>query len=263
MRRHYIHILLLLLFAATACKKPKPVDPITDRPAPEDSIQYDGHLLNLSIKNMVGDREMIFKTSLDSGATYYNYLGEPFQIKRYVYYISNPRLISTTGDTLSLYPAYHIVDATQGIYNASFKTMKGTYRELIFAIGVDSARNVSGIQTGALDPFWGLFWDWNTGYVMATFEGTSPLAPYGTFFYHIGGYAGEYNAVRPVSIRLDEPFSTTDKNIDLQLTADALKWFNAVHPISIPEVNSVVTIGPSSKKLADNYAKMFVKYEIQ
>jgi hypothetical protein len=45
-----------------------------------------------------------------------------------------------------------------------------------FLLGVDSARNVSGIQTGALDPARGMFWTWNSGYVMAKIEGSSPSA---------------------------------------------------------------------------------------
>jgi hypothetical protein len=32
-----------------------------------------------------------------------------------------------------------------------------------FLLGVDSLKNVSGIQTGALDPAKGMFWTWNTG----------------------------------------------------------------------------------------------------
>jgi hypothetical protein len=44
------------------------------------------------------------------------------------------------------------------------------YNRLSFVIGVDSARNVSGAQTGALDPANGMFWTWNTGYIMAKWK---------------------------------------------------------------------------------------------
>jgi hypothetical protein len=59
-----------------------------------------------------------------------------------------------------------------------------------FMIGVDSARNNSGAQTGALDPTNGMFWSWSTGYIMAKFEGTSAQSPAAAnaLKFHIGGF---------------------------------------------------------------------------
>ena len=50
----------------------------------------------------------------------------------------------------------------------------GNYNSLSFLLGVDSMHNVSGAQTGALDPANDMFWTWNSGYVMAKMEGASP-----------------------------------------------------------------------------------------
>ncbi|WP_316930094.1 MbnP family protein, partial [Hymenobacter sp. IS2118] len=36
----------------------------------------------------------------------------------------------------------------------------GDYQSVSFTVGVDSARNVAGAQTGALDPNNGMFWTW-------------------------------------------------------------------------------------------------------
>ena len=53
----------------------------------------------------------------------------------------------------------------------------GLYKSIKFMIGVDSTRNVSGSQTGALDPANGMFWTWNSGYIFLKMEGTSPVIP--------------------------------------------------------------------------------------
>ena len=43
-------------------------------------------------------------------------------------------------------------------------------------LGVDSLRNVTGVQTGALDPAMDMYWTWNTGYVMAKLEAAAQQA---------------------------------------------------------------------------------------
>lgn len=263
MNFRYIYLLLSFICLAAACKKPKPVEPNANGTPTEDSIQYDGPAFNLSIKNMVGDKEMRFKSSLDSGTTYYNYLGEPFKIRKYLYYISNIQLITTDNDTVPLSPVYHLVNAANGIYNTNFRVKKAVYKELIFLIGVDSARNTTGIQTGALDPIWGMFWDWNTGYIMAMFEGDCPLTSTGIFMFHAGGFKGTHSVLSNVRIPFRSPIDMQHNDINLMLTADAQQWFNGQHPISLEAENIIESYGPVARILADNYSKMFTKYEIQ
>lgn len=262
MNRRYIYLLLSLFSLMAACKKPKPGDPVAREASPDDSIQYDGYFFNLSIKNMVGDKEMVFKTSLDSGTTYYNHLGEPFKIRKYLYYISNIKLITTANDTVVLSPVYHLVNAANGTYNASFRVKKAIYKELIFLAGVDSLRNTTGIQTGALDPVWGMFWDWNTGYIMAMFEGDCTLTSTGIFMFHAGGFKGEHSVLSNIHIPFNTPIDMQHNDINFKLTADAQKWFDGQHLISLEEENIIESSGPIARILADNYSKMFVKYEI-
>jgi hypothetical protein len=61
----------------------------------------------------------------------------------------------------------------------------GTYTGMYLTMGVDSARNVSGAQEGALDPANGMFWSWTSGYIMIKAEGLSPQGAGGSFTYHL------------------------------------------------------------------------------
>lgn len=134
------------------------------------------------------------------------------------------------------------------------------YNRLFFTVGVDSARNVSGAQTDALDPANGMFWDLNKGYIMAKFEGTSPKSPQGKFEYHIGGFAGAENVVKQVECIF--PFKN---NLDLKpggesrlfIHCDANDWFYNTWDIKIADNPVVTSPGPLAKQVAENYWKMF------
>jgi hypothetical protein len=88
---------------------------------------------------------------------------------KFKYYISNVKLLRADGTTYNENESYHLIDEetaaskTISINNVPF----GSYTGISFMIGVDSTRNVSGSQTGALDPALGMFWTWNSGYIMA------------------------------------------------------------------------------------------------
>ena len=62
-------------------------------------------------------------------------------------------------------------------------------------MGIDSLHNVSGAQAGALSLASGMFWDWNSGYIMLKAEGDSPNSPTGKFALHLGGFSGTNNIV--------------------------------------------------------------------
>ena len=67
---------------------------------------------------------------------------------------------------------------------------EGSYTEMSYVLGVDSTRNVSGAQAGALSTANGMFWSWSTGYIMLKAEGTSPNSGTGSFSFHLGGFSG-------------------------------------------------------------------------
>ncbi|MEX1188954.1 MAG: MbnP family protein [Bacteroidia bacterium] len=126
--------------------------------------------------------------------------GEEVTWTKLNYYISNIQLTKTDGSTWAEPESYRLVKLEDPISTLITinNVPKGQYTGMSFSIGVDSTRNVSGVQTGALDPANEMFWSWNNGYIFVKSEGTSPQSANGTFSYHLGGFknANSSNAIQ-------------------------------------------------------------------
>lgn len=115
------------------------------------------------------------------------------------FYVSNIKLQKADGSWWSEPNSYHLI--CNSCQDASDKYIMvndiptGEYVAMEYTMGVDSIMNVSGAHTGALSFANGMFWDWNTGYIMMKAEGKSPNSPNGNFQLHFGGFQGEYNVV--------------------------------------------------------------------
>ena len=149
----------------------------------------------------------------------------------------------------------------------TFRYRRGSFNQLSFIIGVDSLHNVSGAQTGALDPINGMFWTWNTGYIFAKFEGKSPFstALNQSVVYHIGGFRQGENAIRKVT--LDFPGDQVlafgnGKKTEIVIDVNLDQWFDGVNQVSIASTPVWMTPGGESLRIADNYATMFSIHEL-
>ncbi|XZF13152.1 MbnP family protein [Chitinophagaceae bacterium MMS25-I14] len=198
--------------------------------------------------------------TLNSG-NYTTASGSSITVSKFNYYISNIRFNNTNGSSFSEPESYHLLqqsDASSLSFNIG-NIPAGTYGSVSFMIGVDSTHNTSGAQTGALDPVNGMFWSWNTGYIMAKMEGTSPQAGStdNTFIFHIGGFSGVNSALHTVTLNLPAPLTIhKNSNAMVHLHADALAWF-APNSINLGTVYNIMNISPTSKMISDNYAGMF------
>jgi hypothetical protein len=123
---------------------------------------------------------------------------------------------------------------------------------------------VSGAQTGALDPAKGMFWTWNSGYIMANLEGKSPLSsqPNSKIEYHIGGFAGDSNVLRKPTLLF--PFgeylqitTTPGRKSIININADVNAWFSNPHQIKIEKIPACTSPGLTAKDISENYSKMF------
>lgn len=207
--------------------------------------------------NYAGNTELVMNTG-----KYVNANGDTFSVTKFNYYITNIRLKKSDGTYYGENESYHLVQgdvgASKHFHLESIPT--GTYTEVSFTIGVDSARNTSGAQTGALDPSNGMFWTWSTGYIMAKMEGTSPKSPASdkTFQHHIGGFSGANNAVRTVTFNLTASpiVLASGKESSVMVKADVLKWFSP-NIINLATTNNIMMVNSASKSIADNYANMF------
>jgi hypothetical protein len=196
---------------------------------------------------------------LDS-AWYTNTSGDSFRVSSYRYYVSHFALHGTDGSVTMLPEAYMLIDAQTPELRNIQGIRPGTYDRISFLLGVDSARNVSGAQEGDLSPAKNMFWDWNTGYIMAKLEGFSPQStiPGTSFSYHIGGYSGRYNSLRTVDLTLPSQLRVTPgKMPTLQIQSDVASWFSGTAPFSIQSASSVTNLGPAAAAIANNYVKGF------
>jgi hypothetical protein len=235
---------LLLLTAEIACTKSS---------APPSNTAS----LQLTFANLVNGQPMAL-----GNTTYVNAAGESFNITMFKYYVSNFSLTTATGQEVAMPPEYFLVnednDSTKVITLRNLAT--GSYSGISFLVGVDSIRNISGAQTGALDPVNGMFWTWNSGYVMAKLEGTSPVStmPANLIEFHIGGFKGANNALRLVRLNFPAPVQLTQNgHAEFKVNADAYTWFDQPNRISFQQVPTCTSAGAQAAAIADNYKKMF------
>jgi len=208
--------------------------------------------ITLQFRNTIGN------DVLQLGNTYKNSFSEDMVINRFKYYVSNIRLIDNNGKSVAVPNNYYLIDEA----DSSSKTIVITtsVKEIAaieFLLGVDSIKNVSGVQTGVLDPMHGMFWTWNSGYIMAKIEGVSSAAkvPGNLFSQHIGGFRNGENASRQIRLTVDRRPSTDNPTIIIE--ADINKWFQSSHTIKITEHPICHSPGSLAMQIADNYATMF------
>jgi hypothetical protein len=254
---------IAILFAA--CKK-------DETPVPDDNTgngNGNGNSgagnIRLSFHNLVGT------DTLELGGNYkwVNANGDSFLINTYKYYISNIKFTDSNGDTWSETESYHLINSSDPS-SLSFLVSgmpAGTYTSVQFMIGVDSARNVSGVQSGALDPANNMFWTWSTGYIMAKLEGKSNMstASANNITFHIAGYRAPTASQRIVSPSFNSASALTDsvRTPEIHINSDILEWFQTPNLIRFNTLNYVMSTGNNAMMIADNYSDMFTVSSIE
>lgn len=231
----------ILLFAVAAfAKKPKPQ---------QNSITF-------HFNNIVDGQPLRLN---DSTNKYSNAHGDDFYVTTFKYYVSNIVLTKTNGEQVSLPDSYFLVNAA----DAATTTQQingipeGKYKSIQFIIGVDSARNFAGAQTGCLDPANGMFWTWKSGYIFVKLEGVSSksASKKNKLVYHIGGAIAPDNTIRNFAQELPHKLKikgSTNAEINLDVNAAAL--FKGNTTVDFSQLSFTMG-GPKSVIIADNYAK--------
>lgn len=253
--RGIIFLFLISAWCLTGCRKrPDPVSPtIADT---SGSGAADGHL-KIVFENVVGSVPLQLGTSV-----YTNAAGNTFSVSTYRYYISNIKLWRADNTFYSEPESYHLINEALSA-SKSFTIHDvpgGDYQRVSFIIGVDSARNTAGAQTGALDPMNGMYWDWNTGYIMAKLEGKSPqsAAIDSGIVFHMGGFGGQYSVLRTVSLQLPQLANVTEnKTPSIHIKSDVLEWFRTPTVIDFTTDFAIVDVGKEAAAIASNYSDMF------
>lgn len=204
--------------------------------------------------------------ALTVGETYHNDFGEDFLITAFRFYAAYPALKNNnTLLNITNEKKYRLIDAgTSHTLSFTITTADSIFNMLSFQVGVDSIDNVSGAQSGDLDPGKGMFWTWNSGYVMAKLEGTSSFstAPEGNFSYHVGGFSGVNNTIQVIALPTQQVKLNAGYVTDIIIYADINKWFSGVHSLKIGSNAFVHSPGALARQYADNYATMFSIAEI-
>lgn len=248
-------LLFATIFYLPSCQKEVSSDPLPE-----------AHNLVLKFKPVVD----FDSAQLKFGETYTNIHGESYTVRTFKFYVHSIELINTdSAKTFPISDEYYLINFEDSA-SAELKlsVLPYTYNRIAFTIGVDSARNVSGAQTGALDPANGMFWTWSTGYIMARLEGNSPSAntQQHSFQYHIGGFHSNDNTVKKANLLF--PFGqkvvmTTNSTAEINITADVNDWFHTPNEIKLSETALIMNAGTEAVAIAENYSKMFTVTSIK
>lgn len=252
----YIFSALIAVSIFTACKKEK-----IEFTPPEMSLGS----VELEFEHKVGSSSLTLNS-----ATYTNTNGDNYTVSKFAYYVSAVKLSRADGQSFNIPVEYYLIDAAN---SSSHKITinnipPGEYTGLSFTLGVDSTRNVSGSQTGALDPANGMFWSWNTGYIFLKMEGNSPqsTASGNQLRFHIGGFrdANNTNAIRTVnpSFNGNKLIVKEKTSSGVHLQVDVNKMFQSPNLVSFASMNTVHMPGMNALKVADNYVNMFTVSDI-
>lgn len=241
---------VLLSCKKTEAPKPEPLPP------PINIVDTTGSL-NIDITNVVNNNPLVL-----SSVSYTNANSDTFKIDVLKYYISNIQLTTNTGFTYTQNESYYLIDHSdlKSLRLVLKKIPRANYSSIKFLIGVDSARNNSGAQTGALDVANLMYWDWNSGYIMAKLEGTSKQSTHVAkkIEFHLGGFYGPYSSVRKVQLSFPNTANvTTIQTPTVNAKAEIAQWFSSPNLIRFSQTSLIMSSNADSKKIADNYASMF------
>lgn len=233
----------------TSCKKDDETGTTPTPVAPE--ITYGE--MELEFEHTFGTANFAFNTAFTTDQ------GEEVNFSTLKYYVSNITLHHIDGSSWKQPESYYLVDlstpSTAMLHLHDVPT--GDYSGITFTLGVDSTRNVSGAQEGALSVANNMFWSWNSGYIFAKFEGTSPQSSTGGFSYHCGGFQGENKALQeitfdftPATLRIRQESAPV-----VHLMADIKNIFDQPgNQVSTAALGSMHMPGPNAKKIMSNFA---------
>lgn len=241
MKLQHLAIIAALPMVLLACKKDKDPDPTAPpTPAPTSGsvkVEFD-FVWGMSAAPFALNQQLTHPMT-----------GDLLTFSEYRFYLSNVKLRRSDGTWWSEPESYRIISAA----DAAGRTFTvpnvpaGTYTAMAYTLGVDSTRNVSGAQTGALSPSNGMFWSWNSGYIMLKVEGTSPQSPNGGFTFHLGGFQGPNSIVSPRQADLSTtPITVGSSTPTLNFRANAARlWHNTatsvatMHTVHMPGANAL------------------------
>lgn len=166
--KNWLVVLLFGLLTVGGCsdEKDKDVPPSIDQNFTGLKFTTDNATLSIPITHNFNGNALQFNTD------YQTALSDTVKFSSLIYYFSNVSLLNGDGKWINL-GNYDLVDfkdqSSQSITLSNVPA--GTYSRIKFTIGVDSAANSTGAHEGELNPSYGMYWGWATGYVFFRLKG--------------------------------------------------------------------------------------------
>lgn len=167
------------------------------------------------------------------------------------FYVSDVGLYSNSTLVAPAKQKHYLVDAAlpeSQVIDCKRKNRQ-PYTSIHFAIGVDSATNVTGAHSGPLDPMNGMYWAWQSGYINFKLEGSSTLCNtrLHRFQLHIGGYQHPNNTFQRIILPIGDNETTT---IDVELD-------KFMEQINLQQNSEVMSPGTMALQMANSFSTIF------
>lgn len=250
------------MLAAACVKKPVPETPGTIV-VPEGEHEHEhGGNVKFVFSHVAGSQPLVLDKNW-----YLTGSNDSVKFSVFNYYLSNFVFVDENGKEYKQPESYYLIkESKPESKNFVIKGIpEGKYKQLRLLIGVDSTRNVSGAQTGALDPANNMFWDWNTGYIMLMIEGISPqFSSSSSFALHFGGFKKVDLAIREVVLDFPQVLEIKTGNTNIvSVETDILDCFITPTSIKMNQVQSLIISGDLNAVMADNYADMMTVTNVE
>jgi hypothetical protein len=251
-------LLFVVLIILSGCRKKDPPPPPDEEPVSVGTAD-----VSIEFVNEMNGSALVFNKY------YLTPNGDSLSVYGFAYYISNVVLTREDNGTHKVPESYFIVRHPAQRVMVLKNVPAARYKSVSFTLGVDSARNTSGAQTGGLDPVYAgdMYWNWNSGYVFFKLEGTSPQSgdPSRNVGFHIGGYGGPNKAQRSFTLVFGSSslFVSDGKQPGIVLRTELSESLKSPSVIDLKTNYSQLGEGPGAKTIADNYADMITFISLQ
>ena len=258
----FLVITLLATFISfLACKKDSKTNTVPETPVTPTG----GGLVVLVFHPKVDTATLIFNKK------YVNKNTDTFTVSKFNYFTSNINLFRSDNSSFTESNSYHLVRHSSGAdYTYSLSNVPAaTYTSMCLTIGFDSTRNVSGVQSGDLDPANSsdMYWSWNSGYIFMKLEGSAPSsgASNKQYEFHIGGFTGLNKTQRLVVLNFGNiPTIVKEGGTSIiHIKVDVNEIFSNPNKIDFKTQYNILNSGANAKMVADNYADIMSLDKIQ
>ena len=173
---------------------------------------------------------------------YQNNYADNFSINKLQFYISDLRFYSQNKEVLEYHKKYILIDIENENSLKISLPSNLIFDQALFNIGIDEETNKTGAKGGDLDPIYGMYWTWNSGYINFKLEGL--YKHNNEFLLHIGGFMKPYNTLQKIKINIAK-----EHNNKLELNFD--RFLNSLDF----NLDKILSPGKNAVKFSNMLAK--------